>query len=328
MASNRDTGPHIGSYRDAATHKNMLQDVVRTTSYYEAIRAAVRTGDHVIDFGSGTGVLAIFAARQGAGKVDAIERTAMVTKAREIARLSGCPDIRFHDADEDCFETDGKADLLISEWMGHFVFCESMMEPLIAVRDKWLKKGGRMLPESLSLHAALVIDPMYHEDDAFLEGSPYGIDFGPIADLPLRQSRLVDVGEDHILPTICALNTLDMMTITRTPSVLTGDLTVDREAVAFGLVGWFDAQLYGDVRFGTGPYDPQTHWRQLYFPFPHPFEVSPSRPLAISFRPPREVDWFEPTWAWSISDGTTTIAVDEVDTFTRSGTLHNLPPRQ
>ena len=71
MAVHSDGDPHHGSYLDASTHKDMLRDVVRTSAYHDAIRLLVQPGDRVIDFGSGTGVLAIFAARAGA-RVEAI----------------------------------------------------------------------------------------------------------------------------------------------------------------------------------------------------------------------------------------------------------------
>jgi SAM-dependent methyltransferase len=318
MATSLDADPHHGSYLDVATHKDMLRDVVRTSAYSEAIRALVVPGSRVIDFGSGTGVLAIFAARAGAGHVDAIERTAMVEHAREIARRSACPDIVFHRADELSFRTDGPADLLVSEWMGHFLFCESMLEPLIRVRERWLKPGGVMLPRRVSLSAALVVDEELYEDASFLQGSPYGIDFGPIADLPLRQSRLVSLAEEQVLLPAFDLGSLDMQTVTKTPELLTGHLTVARSATTYGLLAWFDAFLGGEVHFGTGPHQPPTHWRQLYLPFPEPLQVSPERPLSVVIRPPRQVEDTDPVWSWSISDGDVAITVDERDTFARS----------
>jgi type I protein arginine methyltransferase len=317
MATHIDADPHHGSYLDVSTHKDMLRDVVRTSAYSEAIRALVQPGSRVIDFGSGTGVLAIFAARCNARRVDAIERTPMVEQAREIAKLSGCPEIVFHRADHQSFRTDGPVDVIVSEWMGHFLFSESMLEPLIALRDRWLKPGGIMLPGRVAMSAALVTDEELYEDGSFLERRPYGIDFGPIADLPLRQSRLVTLDEHQVVPQHCDLGSLDMHSVARTPERLTGTLSVDREATSFGLVAWFDAFLSAHVCFGTGPHQPPTHWRQLYFPFPEPFEVSPGKPLTISITPPPQVENTDPTWAWSISDGDHTLQVDERASFAR-----------
>jgi type I protein arginine methyltransferase len=307
---------HAGSYRDVMTHKMMLEDAVRTSAYRDAIGVAVSPGSRVIDFGSGTGVLAIFAAQREAARVDAIERTAMVHYAREIALANGHPEIVFHEGDQNSFETDGLADIIISEWMGHFVFFESMLGPLLTLRDKWLKPEGKMLPEQITLYAGLVTDANIHEEDVFLDGAPYGIDFSPIAEFPRRASRLADFNTDQLLTPYCKLGTLEMRTIAAVPEVLTGRVQVQTEAVVYGLLGWFDSVLAGTVELGTGPHQAPTHWRQIYFPFPEPLVVSPARPLTINIRPPKQTDVPEPSWAWSISDGISVRSVDERTTFT------------
>ncbi|HSC87719.1 MAG TPA: class I SAM-dependent methyltransferase, partial [Polyangiaceae bacterium] len=273
--TDRNKEPFAGSYLDPLAHKGMLQDVVRTTAYDEALRRLVKPGSRVIDFGSGTGVMAIFAARHGAGHVDAIERTAFVEHARSIAARSGYPDIVFHHADHESFVGSGPADLLVSEWMGHCLFYEAMLEPLIHVRDRWLAEGGVMVPGRVSVHAALVTDEHCYEDLGFLVNHPYGIDFGPIAEAPLRQCHLVSLRPDQVTEEVVDLCTLDMKTITRTPERMAGSGRVRSPNVAYGIVAWFSMELSPDFVVGTGPFDPETHWQQVLFPFVEPIELSP-----------------------------------------------------
>lgn len=313
-----DELPHRGSYRDATIHCDMLLDVVRTAGYQQAISEEVKPGYRVIDFGAGTGVLSIFSARAGAAQVDAIEREAIVGKAREIARLNQCPQIQYHATDHRSFETDGRVDVIVSEWMGHCLFHESMLEPLIVLRDRWLKPDGVMLPRSVSVVASLVVDDELHREDSFLQGSPYGIQWGSIAELPLRQSRVITLQPREVLLDRCELGTLDMKTVTETPESLDGTMTVSAEVTTYGVVAWFDVELNGEVRFGTGPHDVPTHWRQIYLPFPEPMDVSPQRPIHITIRPPRNVEESEQAWSWRVTDGVSTREVDEQDTFERS----------
>jgi protein arginine N-methyltransferase 1 len=320
MTTDSDGEPHHGSYLDVCTHRDMLRDVVRTSSYADAIRQVVRAGQRVIDFGTGTGVLAIFAARAG-GRVEAIERTAMVKHAREIARLSGCPGITFHHTDHAWFSIDGQVDVIVSEWMGHALFSESMLEPLIALRNRWLAPGGVMLPARVGIACALVTDEEFYEEGSFLEHQPYGIDFTPIADLPLRQSRLVTLAEDQLATPSCELGWFDMLAIEATPERLTGQLVPNDDVTAYGLLVWFDVELTPGVAFGTGPHHPPTHWRQVLLPFPEPLSVSASRPLQITISPPRDVEGNDSTWAWRVSDGENEQRVDERDTLARCGRL-------
>lgn len=295
----------------------MLEDAIRTNSYERAI-ASLAPGRRVIDFGAGTGVLSIFAARNGATSVDAIERSTFVHHARRIARDSGYPEIVFHHTDHESFHIDHQVDLIVSEWMGHFLFYEAMLEPLISIRERFLRAGGLMLPARVSMHAALLTDQAYHEECAFFQGNPYGINFSSIAEQPLRQSRCLRVEPRQIARRQFHLGTLDMHTVAETPACLTGTCRVEQASLTYGVVAWFSAELTDDIRFGTGPYDPPTHWDQMFFPFPEPFVALPDRTLTLEICPPRQPEGEDPTWAWSMTDGVETVYVDEYETLTSS----------
>ena len=174
------------SYRDVAMHKVMLQDVVRTDAYEKAITEVVGPEQSVLDFGCGTGVLAIFAARAGARKVTAVDRSPFIKTAQKIAQVNGFDSIDFHHDDHQSLQLDEKVDVIVSEWMGHCLFYEAMLEPLLSIRDRYLAKGGVMIPAEVSLHAGLVCDKDVLEDLSFLQDSPYDIDFSPIAHAPFE----------------------------------------------------------------------------------------------------------------------------------------------
>lgn len=296
----------------------MLEDVVRTTSYDEALKEVVSPGSHVLDFGTGTGVLAIFASRHGAGQVDAVDRSTFLRHARRIARDSGHPEIRFHHADQDTLELPSKVDILVSEWMGHCLFFEAMMGPLLAVRDKFLREDGIMVPARVSLHAALLTDESFHDDRAFFMGNPYGIDFSSIAQHPLRQSRRVRVEPVQLDRTRFDFGAIDMKTVEAPPLAVSAKGRAYQAALTYGIVAWFSCDLTDNVRFGTGPGDAPTHWDQLFFPFPEPYFVAPDRELSIEIVFPRQAEDEDPAWAWSISDGHETIMVDEAVTLAES----------
>src|SRR5688500_15240668 len=65
-------------------HAHMLLDEYRTGSFRDAIAQVVRPGMHVLDLGTGTGVLAYFAVQSGA-RVTAVEREPEVLRAARHA---------------------------------------------------------------------------------------------------------------------------------------------------------------------------------------------------------------------------------------------------
>ena len=85
--SGRSTGqPLRGPPPRRAAQKDMLEDHKRTGAYYQAVMQNRRQfeGRTVLDVGTGSGILAIFAARAGARKVYAVEATAMAKFARQL----------------------------------------------------------------------------------------------------------------------------------------------------------------------------------------------------------------------------------------------------
>ena len=73
-------------YSKLMNQQNMLQDYVRTKSYFTAIQNNQEdfVNKRVMDFGTGSGILAIFAAAAGAEKVFAVEASDAVRWAKKL----------------------------------------------------------------------------------------------------------------------------------------------------------------------------------------------------------------------------------------------------
>lgn len=314
-ATDGSEGRHRMSYRDVAMHKVMLQDVVRTEAYRSAISKVVKPEHSVLDFGCGTGILAMFAARANAAKVIAVDRSPFIQNAKNIATANGITNIEFYHDDHESLQLPEKVDVIVSEWMGHCLFYEAMLEPLLTVRDRYLVQGGLMIPAAVSLHLGLVNDEEVMEDLAFLQQRPYEIDFSCIAHVPLQQSDLVILEPESLLESVACLATIDMHTVskTNTPRVFSTTLTPSEKTRVFALCGWFSAQLSPKVEFSTGPSDLPTHWDQILFPLPRPFEVDPSRDITVTLSPLTEQVGKEQFWAWSITDSNDSVSVNELE---------------
>lgn len=125
-------------------------------AYHQAIarNRACFNGKVVLDVGTGTGLLAVWAAQAGARAVYAVEATEMAQHARVLADANGVGDVvQIFESKVEDVELPEKVDLVISEWMGLLLLREGMLDAVLLGRDRWLKPGGTMWPS----HADIVL---------------------------------------------------------------------------------------------------------------------------------------------------------------------------
>jgi len=149
--SNSEENPFSRYYAQLTHQQNMLQDTVRTGTYQKAVVTnPLDFNDKVIlDVGTGSGILAIFAARAGARKVYAVEASDIADAARKLVRANGLENIvQVIKGKVEEVDLPEKVDLIISEPMGFLLVHERMLESYVLARERFLKPGGRMFPST------------------------------------------------------------------------------------------------------------------------------------------------------------------------------------
>jgi protein arginine N-methyltransferase 1 len=187
-----------GGYDSAYVHLRMLEDRRRKLAFTRAVEAAVRPGDVVVDLGTGSGILAVAAARAGAAKVWALEPSNMRTLAAKVFADNGCADVievvPGWSAD---FELDVPADVLTTDIVGNEPLDMRLWETVHDARQRLLRPGARTVPTAIEARAVLARVP----DDEVARHvvtrqhlsawrEEYGIDFSALVDdestAPLR----------------------------------------------------------------------------------------------------------------------------------------------
>lgn len=177
------------SGRDIAMHIELLDDRERTRAFIAAIERAVRPGDVVVDLGTGTGILAMAAARAGASRVYAIEASAFADVAERIIEANGHADritvVRGWSNEIDLPE---RADVLVSEIIGNDPLGEGALRYMPDAVERFLKPTGTVLPARLRVMAALVDVPAAvrakerpTNESLSAWRNAYGFDFGEFA---------------------------------------------------------------------------------------------------------------------------------------------------
>lgn len=137
-------------------HQLLLRDKSRNVPFAKALKRSVRPGSSVLDIGSGSGVWAIYAAKLGAARVAAIERDeSMIPVILAHARENGVAERIeiFHGPSTDV-RIRGRFDVVVSETIGNQAFDESIIQTMIDARRRFLKPGGIMIPQTVTLIAA------------------------------------------------------------------------------------------------------------------------------------------------------------------------------
>ena len=180
----------ISGWADPVEHARMLHDDRRTGDYLAALAAAVRPGDVVLDIGTGSGVLAVAAARAGARRVYAVEATDIAVVAERVFEANGVQDrVTLVPGWSRQIELPEKADLLVAEVIGNEPFEEEILETTLDARRRLLKPGARLIPHALTLLARPVRLPeaelrqrAYGRAAVDRWRALYGIDFQPLLD--------------------------------------------------------------------------------------------------------------------------------------------------
>ena len=147
----------------------MLQDKVRTGTYRDGImNNAIDFKDKVVmDVGSGSGILSIFAAQAGAKKVWAIEASDMADFSRILIKHNKLEHIievvqaKIEDIDKSLI-AEKSVDVIVSEPLGTYLFNERMLETYVIARDKFLKPECRSM--MFPCEADFMIMPMSDQD--------------------------------------------------------------------------------------------------------------------------------------------------------------------
>lgn len=160
-------------------HVRMLRDSLRNAAYRAAIERFA-PGRTVLDIGTGSGLLAMMAARAGAARVFACEANPMLAaSARAVIAANGLADrITVFDRHSTTLDRvrdlGGGVDLVVSEVFCHTLIGEGVLGSLAHAGSELAAPGALFLPERASIIAALADIPPLAESIGPVEGFDLG----------------------------------------------------------------------------------------------------------------------------------------------------------
>ena len=263
----------------------MLKDTSRTLTYQRAIEGNPDDFKDkiVLDIGCGTGILSLFAARAGAKHVYAVDNAEVALFAKEIVKKNGFEDkitvFKGKIEEIDFPFGEGEVDIIVSEWMGYYLFYESMLDCVLWARDKFLnKKTGKMLPDRAQIYVAAIEDSEYmHEKKTFWD-NVYGFDMNCMSTSIFKDPMVDTVPANAIMSDYCCVLDVDLVHMKQDEVNFSSmySLKMNYTDKVHALVAWFDttfSDLKNPVVLTTSPMKKYTHWKQCVFYLEKPLDV-------------------------------------------------------
>jgi protein arginine N-methyltransferase 1 len=297
-------------------HLLMLNDEIRMVAYQNAIQEVVKPGMVVLDLGTGTGILGLWALQAGAKQLYAIEVNANIIPTAiatfEQGGFAGKYEI-FQGLSYD-INLPEQVDLIISEILGNVGDNEDCVPILNDAYQRFLRTGGKMLPSQVSTYLVPVSSIQAHQQvrsqNCKVINAKYSLE-------KLLQARSLVSPFNHyydaIIPQKCYLS---QPQIARQLNMNGNDdpvyqvqltFVVEEEGVFTGFKGNFVAQLSDSIALDISGDDITTRttsdsWKHCYLPVETPVEVKPGDKIDLLYSrsyPSHRDSPFRQCYAWS-----------------------------
>lgn len=266
-------------------HFLIVQDAIRNNAYDQALRRAVKPGMRVLDIGTGTGLLAMMAARAGAAKVFACEAVpATAAGARQIIqgnRLAEQVQVivkRSFDLDMER-DLGGPVDLIVSEIIDNDIISAGTLD-ILEDAQRLLKPGGRMLPPRMQVQVGLVEDTKFHNRRMQMVS---GFDLGSFNSYAKPHYLMkTGLGALKLRSNTGTLFTFDFPAESATPARSECSVTA-RAGTANAVAQWIRLELDNETSYENAPdCGFRSCWAAMVWPLPEPIQLTGGEQICIS----------------------------------------------
>ena len=318
-AEESDPG-YFRSYARYDIHRQMLLDDTRTLAYRSAL-LTLSNNKRVLDVGTGTGILTLFAVQGGASSAVAIEASEPLAPLAQSLLAANDPNkiANLFKGRSESYQTNEPFDIIVSEWMGYALLFENMLPSVLHVRDRLLKPGGAMVPRRATMSLGFAsARTSYHllghrqatpaKDMAW--GDVYGMDFSEVGRRwhaeELKTATVMHMSSatptfernPDILTTDAVFVDLDLQTCSSDDLEFTRPFRVDVVSTdaaqsmptntphpnsLHSCALWFATELADGIWLDTSPHGADTHWGQVVLQLPEPIVDARTIEGTISF---------------------------------------------
>lgn len=260
-------------------HYAMVNDGRRNRIFERAIRKAVGRNSRVLDISTGTGLLAMMAARAGACHVTACET---ITPLAEVAerivaanRLDDRIDI-VHGKSTDLEIGRGmarRANVLVAEIIDAGLLSEGVIESFDHARENLLTRDARIIPAAATVFAMPIESRQIDAERRVAKAA--GFDVSAMNSLAPKLHLQTDLSryQWRALARPVKLFDFDFTAGGIPPAHKRLPFKVTAAGICHAIAFWFRLDLDDEISIATGPNDPPTHWQQAVYALNPPVKL-------------------------------------------------------
>ena len=282
-------------------HVPMMNDRPRNDAYFAALSKAVTPDTQVLEIGTGSGLLAMMAAKLGARRVTTCEAvTGIAETARAIVADNGfTPPVtvvaKMSTGMEIGVDMDERADLLVSEILSSEFLGEGVLSSIEDAKRRLLKPGARIIPARGSIQFALFggddIEKNIRVDEV------YGFDLRRFNAIVPRKQYIsrndlnIELLSDDSMAFFFDFAGTDRFPLSDRRSI---EVAVRRAGRCCGIIQWIRLEMDDTVVFENHPSlkNPSSSWQHCAYVFPLPIDVLPGQVAVIAAAHNRNTPWF------------------------------------
>jgi type II protein arginine methyltransferase len=268
-------------------HFSIVRDEIRNNAYEAALKRAIAPSTRVLEIGTGSGLLAMMAARAGAARVFSCEvNSAVAQAAQDIVAKNGFADrvtvLAKHSSDLDA-EKDlgGKVDLLVSEIVSNNIVGEGALPAHEQALRRLVKPGGQIIPLRGRVHVALGEDRKWSgmrlDHVAGFDLTAFNRLAAPVYQFPVGDERLIFKSDDAVL------FAFDFSTGGPYPETRADVAVAAQAGTTNGIVQWISLDLDETGRYQNRPAKgTSSNWAALFYPFDRPVTFQAGQRVTIA----------------------------------------------
>lgn len=281
-------------------HVPMMNEQNRNQAYFDALKAAIKPNTKVFEIGTGSGLLAMMAAKLGAKSVTTCEAVPLIaeTAQRIIADNKFEKTIKIISkkstdvqVGEDIPE---QADILVSEIFSSELLGEYVLPSLEDAKRRLLKPQGRVIPAAGSIMIALFTGDDIRRNVTVDDSFGFNLQHFNTVVSRKRMIARTDLNIELLSDEVEAFNFNFENTGFFHAQTKTLRLPIKAAGRCYGIVQWLRLQMDKGTIFQNHPSQksPVSNWQHCAYLFDAPIDVKVGQVAVISAQHDRVVPWF------------------------------------